>query len=62
MQRVFCRQTGHGVAPEASRARIAGNDLPNAEMVLATRCRATLAVPALPLRSLSERESDSGCD
>ena len=59
MQRVFARQTGHGVTPEVSRGRIAGNDQPNAELVALTRGRASLAVPPLPLRSAALESSDS---
>lgn len=49
MQRVYARQTGHGVAPEVSLWRVAANDRPNAEQVATTRGRASLVVPTLPL-------------
>lgn len=60
MRRVYARQTGHGVAPETSRARIAGNDRPNAELIAATRRQASLTVPSLPLRSPSNEEASNG--
>ena len=49
MRRVYARQTGHGVAPEVSRWRVAANDRPNAEQVHTTARHATLLVPTLPL-------------
>lgn len=49
MARVYARQTGHGVAPEVSRRRVAANDRPNALQVLSSAERASLLVPHLPL-------------
>ncbi|KIY94812.1 hypothetical protein MNEG_13149 [Monoraphidium neglectum] len=46
MGRVFDRQVAIGVAPEASRRRIAGNDRPNAEQVAATAAFARVLVPS----------------
>ncbi|KAG2484293.1 hypothetical protein HYH03_016839 [Edaphochlamys debaryana] len=52
MERVFQRQTGIGLAPEVSRVRIATNDRPNAELIAASKHRATLLVPStVPFRS-----------
>lgn len=50
MQRVFERQTGHGVEPEASRGRIAGNDRPNAELIAGTAGRASRVLASIPFR------------
>ncbi len=50
MDRVYERQTGHGVASGVSRGRIAGNDRPNAELIAGTKGRALLVVPSLPFR------------
>lgn len=51
MERVFRRQTAIGLAPEVSRGRIAGNDRPNAELVLGSRCNARVVVPSdVPFR------------
>jgi pantothenate kinase len=47
MGRVFERQTGHGVAPDVSRRRIATNDRPNGELVNEqSRARAAVLVPS----------------
>lgn len=51
MQRVYQRQTGHGVAPEVSRWRVEANDRPNAEQVAGTARHASLVVPTLPLQA-----------
>lgn len=50
MQRVYERQTGHGVPPAVSRQRISGNDRPNAELIETTKGNARLVVPSLPFR------------
>jgi len=44
MRRVFDRQVAIGLAPEASRGRIEGNDRPNAELVAATQGAARVVV------------------
>ncbi|KAK9907927.1 hypothetical protein WJX75_000079 [Coccomyxa subellipsoidea] len=49
MQRVLRRQTGNGVAPEVARKRVVTNDLPNALQIAATKDRADLVLPALPM-------------
>ncbi len=46
MARVLARQVAIGLAPEVSRARIAGNDRPNAELVAATAGAARVVVPS----------------
>ena len=51
MQRVYTRQTRNGVPPEVSRARVAGNDRPNGELVQSTKSRAHLVVPNLPFKA-----------
>ena len=52
MARVFDRQVQIGLAPEISRARIAGNDRPNAELVAATKGAARVVAPSVtPLRA-----------
>ena len=49
MERVYARQTGNGVPPEVARKRIDTNDRLNALQISATKERATLVIPALPL-------------
>ena len=49
MERVYARQTRNGVPPEVARKRIDTNDRLNALQISATRERATLVIPALPL-------------
>lgn len=51
MERVLARQTGNGAAEEVARRRIDTNDRPNALQISATRKRAQLIIPALPLCS-----------
>ena len=51
MDRIFRRQTGHGITAEASRKRIAENDRPNGELILSSAARAKLLVPSLPFIS-----------
>lgn len=46
MTRVFDRQVAIGLAPEVSRGRIAGNDRPNGEQVVASRGAARVLVPS----------------
>lgn len=50
MQRVLRRQTGNGLSLEEASMRVATNDLPNALKIAATKGRADLVLPALPLR------------
>ena len=50
MQRVIKRQTGNGLSLEEASMRVATNDLPNALKIAATRGRADMVLPALPLR------------
>jgi pantothenate kinase len=52
MQRIFARQTGNGLTPEASLARIQGNDRPNGQVVATSKQRARLVVPSLPFKEL----------
>ncbi|CAK0784266.1 hypothetical protein CVIRNUC_007470 [Coccomyxa viridis] len=49
MERVYSRQIGNGVPPEVARKRIDTNDRLNALQISATKERATLVIPALPL-------------
>lgn len=49
MERVFVRQTGNGAPPEVAQSRIDTNDRPNALQISATKERAHLVIPALPL-------------
>ena len=49
MARVFERQTGNGAPPEVAQRRIDTNDRPNALQISATKDRAHLVIPALPL-------------
>ena len=51
MGRVFARQTGNGAPPEEVQRRIDTNDRPNALQISATKERAHLVIPALPLCS-----------
>jgi len=51
MDRVYARQISNGVPPYVSRARVAGNDRPNGELVQRTCDRAHLVVPNLPFRT-----------
>ena len=49
MERVCARQTGNGSPPEVARKRVDTNDRLNALQISATKERATLVIPALPL-------------
>mmetsp|Transcript_66564 Transcript_66564/g.210690 ORF Transcript_66564/g.210690 Transcript_66564/m.210690 type:complete len:351 (-) Transcript_66564:259-1311(-) len=49
MERVLQRQVDIGAAPEVAKGRIAGNDRPNAELIMSTKPQADLIVPSLPL-------------
>lgn len=51
MERVLARQTGNGAPPEVAQRRVATNDRPNALQISATRERAHLVIPFLPLCS-----------
>ena len=53
MERVFARQTGNGATPEVARRRVETNDRLNAMQISATKDRAHLVIPALPLRNAS---------
>ena len=49
MRRVYERQVANGKPPEVVSHRIETNDRPNAELVEATKQRARLVLPSLPL-------------
>lgn len=46
MERVFQRQVAIGVQPDVSRSRIAGNDRPNAELIMGSKRAARVIVPS----------------
>jgi pantothenate kinase len=51
MGRVFERQVAIGLDPETSRARIKGNDRPNAELIMRSKSAAKVIVPSsIPLK------------
>lgn len=50
MQRIFKRQTGHGLPAKESQKRIIENDRPNAELVDETKHRARIIVPSIRFR------------
>lgn len=59
MERVFQRQTEIGLTAEESRKRIAENDRPNAEQIVAaSRGAATLLVPSLPFAEALQGAAD----
>jgi hypothetical protein len=53
MERVFARQTGNGAPPDVARRRVETNDRLNAMQISASKGRAHLVIPALPLRNAS---------